>query len=76
LDLADRFERSPLEAVQVTKRGRRVMTLLPAELWDAMVETLEVLSEPDSAVALRKALTELDEGKAVPWTKARGALLR
>jgi PHD/YefM family antitoxin component YafN of YafNO toxin-antitoxin module len=74
MQLAEAMERDPSLVVQVEKRGRRVMTLLPSNLYDGLVETLEVLNDQDTAARLRQALREVESGKAVPWSKVKGRL--
>lgn len=74
MQLAEAMELDPALVVQVEKRGRRVMTLLPAELYDSLVETLEILGDEETTCQLRQALRELERGQAVPWAKAKTRL--
>jgi len=76
LALAERLSREPEATVQVTKRGKRVLTLLSAEAYDAIVETLEILSDEKAMSSLRTALREVAEGRSVPWAVARRKILR
>lgn len=74
LRLADEIERDPSMVVEIRKRGRRVMALVSAELYDALMETLDVLGEPAAAGRLRQALQEVEQGKGVPWKAAKKRL--
>ena len=74
LDLAKKMERDPSLIVEVVKRGRRVLTMMPAELYEAILETLEVLSDEDAATQLRRALREIDAGKGIRWEAAKRKL--
>jgi prevent-host-death family protein len=74
LNLADELEKDPSSVVEVSRRGKRVMALISAELYDSLVETLEVLSDRRTTSRLRKALRELDQGKGIPWGRARREL--
>jgi prevent-host-death family protein len=74
LQVADEIERRPDAVVEVTKRGKRVMTLLSADVYAAIVETLEVLSDEAALAKLRRAMIEIEEGRALPWTTARRKL--
>ena len=74
LKLADEMQRKPSTVVQVVKRGRRVMTLISAELYESLVETLEVLGDEPTATRLRKALREAEKGRVTPWKAARRKL--
>jgi len=74
LQLADQLEREPGLVVEVTKRGRRVMTLLAAKHYEALLETLEVLGDAAAMGSLRRARKEIAAGKGIPWRKARAGL--
>lgn len=74
LEIAERIERDPDEVIGVTKRGRRVMTLLSAERYEAVLETLEVLADAEVMRSLAQARKEIAQGKGIPWRKARERL--
>ena len=74
LELAKKMERDPAFVVEVVKRGRRVMTMMPAELYESILETLEVLADEEAAPRLRRALREIDAGKGIPWEAAKRKL--
>ena len=74
LEIAERIERDPDEVIGVTKRGRRVMTLLSAERYEAVLETLEVLADAEAMRSLERARKEIAQGKGIPWRKARERL--
>lgn len=61
-------------AVEVTQRGKAVLAILPFDLYESLLETLDVLAEPDLAAELRRSLAELQAGKAIPWSKAKKTL--
>jgi PHD/YefM family antitoxin component YafN of YafNO toxin-antitoxin module len=74
LSLARGGGEKPGEAVEVTHRGRPVLAILPFELYEALLETMEVLSDAGQSELLRRSLKELRQGKAIPWEKARKGL--
>jgi PHD/YefM family antitoxin component YafN of YafNO toxin-antitoxin module len=74
LKVADEMQRRPDEVVEVMKRGKRVMTLLSAEVYAAIIETLEVVADEKAFAKLRRAMTEIEEGKGLPWSTARRKL--
>jgi PHD/YefM family antitoxin component YafN of YafNO toxin-antitoxin module len=76
LALAKKMERDPALVVEVVKRGRHVMTMMPAELYESIIETLDVLSDDEAALRLRRALREIEEGKGIPWETAKRRLGR
>lgn len=72
LELAEQLNRPPAtEAVTVTKRGKPVLAVLPHEVYESLVETLEVLGDPALMQALRRSLKEARTGKTVPWEKVK-----
>jgi PHD/YefM family antitoxin component YafN of YafNO toxin-antitoxin module len=74
LKVAEEMERSPNHVVEVMKRGRKVMTLLSAEVYDALVETLEVVADESAYAKLRRAVKEIESGKGISWEAARRRL--
>jgi prevent-host-death family protein len=81
LDVATSFEKPSARPVQVTKRGKHVMTLVPAEKYEAMEEKYEAMEETlailvdDKAMAgIRRGLADLKAGRTIPWETARRKL--
>jgi len=74
LKVAEEMERSPDEVVEVTKRGKRVMTLLSADVYAAIVETLEVVEDEKAFAKLRRAMSEIEKGQGIPWSTVRKKL--
>jgi antitoxin YefM len=64
--LPEQFDQEP-KAVTVTRHGRPVMAILPWELYESLVETLEVMSDAELMTAFRQGVQELVEGKGRPW---------
>ena len=63
-------------AIAVTRRGEPVLAILPWDLYESIMETLEILSDEELMLALRQSIKEASEGKAVPWDRAREELQR
>ena len=74
LKVADEMERRPDHVVSVLKRGKKVMTLVPAAVYDAIVETLEIVADEGTLAKLRRAIREIEAGKGKPWDAAREEL--
>jgi PHD/YefM family antitoxin component YafN of YafNO toxin-antitoxin module len=73
--LPEQFEKEPdTKAVAVTRRGKPVLAVLPWELYEAIVETLEVMGDEELMVALRQSIKEVKEGKVIPWEQAKRKL--
>ena len=74
LKVAEEMERRPDHVVQVVKRGKPVMALLSAEVYESIVETLEVMADEKAYAKLRRAIREVEAGKGIPWTEAQKEL--
>lgn len=62
------------DAISVTRRGRPVLAILPWEEYEALVETLEVLADPELTAALRQGIREAKASKGIPWERAKRTL--
>lgn len=53
------------EEVVVTRKKGEAVVVVSLETWNAVNETLHLLSTPTNAARLRSAISELDNGKGV-----------
>lgn len=51
------------QRIEVTRKGRRAAVILSAEDYDSIMETLEILSDPELMRELRAAESEADDGQ-------------
>jgi prevent-host-death family protein len=68
--LPDRLA-SQHEAVAVTRRGKPVLAIMPWDLYESLVETLEILGDKNLMAALRKSIREVEQGKTIPWERVK-----
>jgi antitoxin YefM len=71
--LPERLEKDP-GAVTITRRGKPVLAVLPWEMYETLLETLEVLGDPELMETLRQSLQELKHGEAISWEEAERLL--
>ncbi len=71
--LPERLAEEP-GAVAVTRRGEPVLAILPWDLYESLLETLEVLSDDDLMTALRQSLKEAARGETIPWEKVKAEM--
>ena len=71
LNLPERLARVPERAVTITRRGRPVLAVMPWELYESLVETLDVLSDPEMLLALRESIDDLKHGRLVGNAEAK-----
>jgi prevent-host-death family protein len=61
--LSRELQKNPKTVVRITNRGKPAMTLMSAELYDTLVETLDVVGDPTTLDALRRSLRDLESGR-------------
>lgn len=59
------------ERFEVTRNGARAAVILGAADYDSLIETIEVLSDPEAVRVVRDALTDLDSGAGVSGDEMR-----
>jgi PHD/YefM family antitoxin component YafN of YafNO toxin-antitoxin module len=60
-----------LEVLEITRRGKPVLAVLPWELYEAISETLEVMGDKELMAQLSQSILEIDSGKLIPWQDAK-----
>ena len=67
--LPEQLDRHP-GAVAVTRRGKPVLALLPWDVYESIVETLEIMGDEALMADLRQAIQEVSAGEAIDWERA------
>ena len=75
----NRFMRLPAETAEheiiaVTKRNREVMALMSWELYEGLLETIEILADPELMGQIKRGLEEIRSGKTCSVEEARNRL--
>ena len=63
--LPEKFEQEP-EAVTVTRHGKPVMAILPWELYESIMETLEIMGDAELMAEFRQGVKDMEEGRIKP----------
>ncbi len=63
-----------IDVMEVTRRGKPVLAVMPWELYDAIAETLEVMSDKELRAQLRQSIEEMERGETIPWGEAKREL--
>jgi antitoxin YefM len=71
--LPEILEKDP-GAVAITRRGRPVLAVLPWEMYESLVETIEILGDAELMTALRQSIKDAEAGKGIPWEDAKREL--
>jgi antitoxin YefM len=61
--LPEQFKQEPAEAVTVTRHGRPIMAILPWELYESIMETLEIMGDAELMAAFRQGVKDMEKGK-------------
>ncbi|MBA2288301.1 MAG: type II toxin-antitoxin system Phd/YefM family antitoxin [Ktedonobacteraceae bacterium] len=77
--LPEQFERqlkdeASLKAIRVTRHNKPVLAILPWELYEAIIETLEILGDEELTADLRQSIQEVVAGKGEPWEDVKREL--
>jgi PHD/YefM family antitoxin component YafN of YafNO toxin-antitoxin module len=60
--------------VKITKRGKHVLTIVSADLYETIMETLEIMDDDEAMAALRKSVRQFKEGKTQTLREVRQEL--
>lgn len=74
-NLPEEFAQSPeMGAVAITRRGKPVLAVMSWELYESLIETMEIMSDPELMAALRKSIRQIEEGKTIPFEHVKQEL--
>ena len=73
-DLPEKLARAPQRAVTITSRGQPVLAVLSWGFYESIIETLDILGDPEMVKALRESLEDLDRGRVVTNAKTKKRL--
>ena len=61
--------------IAVTRRGIPVLAIMTWDDYQAIMETMEILSDDDAVEQLRRSIKEVKEGKTIPWEQAKARII-
>ena len=62
------------EPMVLTKRGKPVLALMPWELYDSIMETLEIMADDDLLEALKESIRNAGKGRTYSTAQLRREL--
>ena len=62
------------EIIAVTRRNKEVMALMSWELYEGLLETIEILADSEFMGQIKKGLEEIESGKTYSVEEARNRL--
>jgi prevent-host-death family protein len=60
--------------IKVTRRNRPVLAILPWDLYESIMETLEILGDDEQMLLLRQGLLEAATEQGIPWKTVKKEL--
>ena len=73
--LPEEFDRDPeKQTVAITRRGKPVLAIMPWELYESIIETMEIMADPELMAALRESIRDLEEGRTVSLEQVKQEL--
>ena len=60
-----------LQAITVTRHKKPVLAILPWDLYESIIETLEILGDQELMAELRQSLKDAMEGKGESWEEVK-----
>lgn len=63
-----------LGAIAITRQGKPVLAVMSWELYESLVETLEIMSDPEAMAAFHQGVKEMKEGKSIPLEEVKRQL--
>jgi antitoxin YefM len=63
-----------LRAIAVTRHNKPVLAILPWDLYDSIVEALEILGDQELMAELRQSLKDATEGNGESWEDVKKEL--
>ena len=61
-------------AVALTRRGKPVLALMPWELFESIVETMEIMGDAEMMKPLRRSIRDVQEGNLVSIDEVKAEL--
>jgi len=61
-------------AVNITRRGKPILTVMSYELYESIMETLDIMSDSELMESLKQGIKDIKEGNIIPWEHAKKEL--
>ena len=62
-------------AVALTRHGKPVLAVMPWDLFESIMETMEIMGDADMMAALRESIEDVREGNLIPLEQVKAELV-
>ena len=63
-----------LDRYVITRRGTPVAVMMSVDDYESLIETLDILNDPETMRNIRQAEKEIKKGRTIPWAKVKKKL--
>ncbi|MBI3291505.1 MAG: type II toxin-antitoxin system Phd/YefM family antitoxin [Elusimicrobia bacterium] len=63
-----------LDRYVITKRGKPVVVMMSVEDYESLMETLDILADPQAMAGLRRGEEDIRKGRTRPWEDIKASL--
>ncbi|MBI4115341.1 MAG: type II toxin-antitoxin system Phd/YefM family antitoxin [Candidatus Omnitrophica bacterium] len=74
-EVIDRVD-TKLDRYIVTKRGKPVVVILSVADYEALMETLDILADPEAMAGIRKGEEDIRKGRTHSWQEVKSRLAK
>ena len=72
--LVDEVNKGKKDGVQILRRGKPVARILSEDLYNSLIETLEILADEEFMEGFRKAVKDVGKGRTISVAESRRRL--
>ena len=65
---------SKLDRYVITKRGKPVVVMISIDDYESLVETLDILADPQAMAGIRKGEEDIRKGKTRSWQEVKRSI--
>jgi antitoxin YefM len=63
-----------VDVLEITRRGKPVLAVMPWELYEAVSETLEIIGDAELMALVRQSMQEINDSTLLSWQDAKQEL--
>lgn len=62
------------QAIAITVRGVPALAVMPWDLFESIMATMDIMGDPEMMAALRQGIKEAEGEQGIPWEEAKAQL--
>ena len=73
-NFADLLKEAETDVVQITQHNKPAAAVMSWSFYESLVETLEILNDPETLDRLRQGERDVEEGRVTDWESVKSRL--